>query len=588
MAAESWNKIDIPRPGAVSTVRIPFTEHTGDLVRCFLEECAGVLKVLQSDILHTEIMVLYSVLYVMNNPLRQHKPFRAVKQVERCLNRLKQMKLTAVLLEVEAMCPKEAQRQVSSQTGQCEVPSQPMLEWLSLKVLGASKLLASLLDCCTRAFSMTRQHLFWAEYIVLNLVLSSMLSRLWVFFQGVLRNLDPLYQAVRALLQDVCRACPMPSLGGFVLPGGVPTFLGASCWAHIEVGLPVGTTRSKKGTEKGNRVPGQMGSKAEKSSMEDLGSLFFQRGPRAAVGDASRFDVKALLRRGSGNRNAAQVAGSPPRPGADTSLVRQKRRLVKELEAASCSSDMDARLTEAAAWCRHRRLRRESCRLKLLRLSCGRLRFLEEKGFRVEGKLLALRRACRKALFLPPPVICRPSSTPSRRRRSLRLRARFRSVRWRRWSQKRGRRVRAGTPSVASKVSAEAGGGGEESEEEDAVAGGSKADAEAGGGGEESEEEDAVAGGSKADAEAGGGGEESEEEDAVAGGSKADAEAGGGGEESEEEDAVAGGSKADAEVGGGGEESEEEDAVAGGSKADADPRLGNGGEIDDIFASLGF
>lgn len=42
--------------------------------------------------------------------------------------------------------------QLAMETGQCDVPSQPMLEWLCLKVLGAARLMTCLLNHCTRAF----------------------------------------------------------------------------------------------------------------------------------------------------------------------------------------------------------------------------------------------------------------------------------------------------------------------------------------------------------------------------------------------------------------------------------------------------
>lgn len=40
-----------------------------------------VLQLLDSPVLRTEIRVLYEVLYVYNNSLRHHKPFRSIKQV---------------------------------------------------------------------------------------------------------------------------------------------------------------------------------------------------------------------------------------------------------------------------------------------------------------------------------------------------------------------------------------------------------------------------------------------------------------------------------------------------------------------------
>lgn len=81
MAEEPWNKVNIPFPSAVSTVHIPFGLSTGTCVKRVLEENEKVLKLLGSRVLQTEIRVLYELLYVLNNSLRQHKTFRILKQV---------------------------------------------------------------------------------------------------------------------------------------------------------------------------------------------------------------------------------------------------------------------------------------------------------------------------------------------------------------------------------------------------------------------------------------------------------------------------------------------------------------------------
>lgn len=43
-------------------------------------------------------------------------------------------------------------RNLSINTGECDVPSQPMLEWICLKVLGAAQLMSCTLNRCSRAF----------------------------------------------------------------------------------------------------------------------------------------------------------------------------------------------------------------------------------------------------------------------------------------------------------------------------------------------------------------------------------------------------------------------------------------------------
>lgn len=51
------------------------------LIESLLTDCEKVLTLLCSEVLQTEIRVLYELLYVLNNGFRQHKPFRALKQV---------------------------------------------------------------------------------------------------------------------------------------------------------------------------------------------------------------------------------------------------------------------------------------------------------------------------------------------------------------------------------------------------------------------------------------------------------------------------------------------------------------------------
>ncbi len=51
------------------------------LIESLLADCEKVLTLLCSEVLQTEVRVLYELLYVLNNSFRQHKPFRALKQV---------------------------------------------------------------------------------------------------------------------------------------------------------------------------------------------------------------------------------------------------------------------------------------------------------------------------------------------------------------------------------------------------------------------------------------------------------------------------------------------------------------------------
>ena len=52
------------------------------IIEGVVSQCGDVLKLMGGEVLRTEVRVLYEIVYVVNNSLRQHKPFRAVKQVQ--------------------------------------------------------------------------------------------------------------------------------------------------------------------------------------------------------------------------------------------------------------------------------------------------------------------------------------------------------------------------------------------------------------------------------------------------------------------------------------------------------------------------
>uniref|UniRef100_A0A3B3VX26 Nucleolus and neural progenitor protein n=1 Tax=Poecilia latipinna TaxID=48699 RepID=A0A3B3VX26_9TELE len=223
MAEEQlWNRVNIPYPCATSVVRIKVAPETVKLFKDLLLQNDEVLKLLHSKLLQTEIRLLYDLMHILNNSYRGNKTFKGLQQVEQCVNRLKTMKLDAALQGLIELCPNQIQMALCSKKGDCDVPSQPMLEWTCLKVLGAGKLLSCTLSRCTK------RQMKWEEFLILNIVLTSMLSRLWVFFRGLLVSLCNLYQWLLELLKAVAQAKPMPFLTDTVLPADMAEFLGPS------------------------------------------------------------------------------------------------------------------------------------------------------------------------------------------------------------------------------------------------------------------------------------------------------------------------------------------------------------------------
>lgn len=431
MAQEPWNKVHIPFPSAVSSSRIAFTDTTGVLIERLLSDCKRVLTLLRSEVLQTEIRVMYELLYVLNNGFRQHKPFRALKQVEQCINRLKEMKLQAAIKDLKELCPNKYRRDAGTDVGECDVPSQPMLEWLCLKFLGASSLLAQTLERCTQAFLRTRQHLQLGEFIVLNVVLTSMLSRLWVFFRGILRALIPMYGRTIELLQKVGQSQPMAYLMDFTLPVSLKDFLFLS---HPDLLLEDDSTKPSwasrknkkhqlstlnrlfgdteldedKGREEREIIP-VLASGHHESSSIDLGTAVLQHRPEVS---SYGLDIKVMLQQPC--KTVKQIMSRGPRIKSVSSCqagVSQKRKFLNLLRKVSSFSNMTAHLKEVIHWCRSCKLHQERKRLSYLLLKCLRMESLEADGIRVEKRLKMFKVKAQKALMLQKNVSLKCSSS---------------------------------------------------------------------------------------------------------------------------------------------------------------------------------
>ncbi|XP_071403360.1 nucleolus and neural progenitor protein [Centroberyx affinis] len=383
MAEEPWNRVNIPFPSAVSSVRIHFNRTTDVNVKRLLGGNQNVLKLLGSEILQTEIRVLYELLYVLNNSCRGNKTFRVLKQVEQCINRVKEMKLDVALQDLTDLCPTKIQRTWSIQSGECDVPSQPMLEWLCLKVLGAAQLMSCTLNHCSRAFIFSKQQLKLEEFIVLNVVITNMLSRLWVVFRGVLASLASLYQQLLELLREVAHAQPMPFLTGFSLPADMVQFLGPPDAFLLTKPTPRGLC-GKNPQQQQKKAPVQFQNQAKRKKKEDLG-VAIQRGQHFDI------DMKPFLKV---FRDFTEV------PKDKTSLlearkVEKKQIFKKQVKAATTFSDMATHLEEMIPWCKSQSLEKEKCLLSFLYLKCQKMKCLESAGYNVQRKLRCFKRdAC--------------------------------------------------------------------------------------------------------------------------------------------------------------------------------------------------
>ncbi|XP_070832892.1 nucleolus and neural progenitor protein [Chaetodon trifascialis] len=410
MAVERWNRVNIPFPSVVSSVRVHFSSTTDEHVKALLVENEKVLKLIRSQILQAEVRVLYSLLYALNNSFRGNKTLKGLKQVEQCMNRLKDMKLDVALQELTDLCPNKIQRQLSMEAGECDVPSQPMLEWLCLKVLGAAQLMSCTLDRCNRAFILSKQHMKLEEFIVLNVVLTSMLSRLWVICRGVLVSLSTLYQHLLELLREVANAQPMPYLTDFSLPADMTQFLCPSDAllltkhsAHVLHAKDLKKKQQRRNTSIKVEDQGQ-----RRKVKEDLG---------VAVGRdiVLNTDLKPFLKV---FRNFTE----------DRHTTGKTERFKKQVREATTFTDMLTHLEEMIEWFKSQKMEKEKRLLTFLHLKCRRMKCLEAAGYNVQRKLRTFRQeACwASSPQGSVPSTCRSSATA--RRNSL-LRTRFHSLR---------------------------------------------------------------------------------------------------------------------------------------------------------------
>ncbi|XP_014865205.1 PREDICTED: protein nepro homolog [Poecilia mexicana] len=374
MAEEQlWNRVNIPYPCATSVVRIKVAPKTVKLFKDLLLKNDEVLKLLHSKLLQTEIRLLYDLMHILNNSYRGNKTFKGLQQVEQCVNRLKTMKLDAALQGLIELCPNQIQMALCSKKGDCDVPSQPMLEWTCLKVLGAGKLLSCTLSRCSRAFILAKRQMKWEEFLILNIVLTSMLSRLWVFFRGLLVSLCNLYQWLLELLKAVAQAKSMPFLTDTVLPADMAEFLGPSDALVLKKHPAFHACPKNQKTKCQTTKKAKVKNKQQMAFKEDLGMTVERK---RGVG----FDVddKPFIFKG---KTVSKLSNKV-----------KKQEFKKQVSEATTFALLAANLEEIIQWCGSERMKRTKRLLTFLHIKCQQMKCLEAGGHNVQRKLRVFRR----------------------------------------------------------------------------------------------------------------------------------------------------------------------------------------------------
>ncbi|KAI1242277.1 hypothetical protein IHE44_0005796, partial [Lamprotornis superbus] len=426
--------------------------------------CGIAGKRLSGPGLAAEGRVLRAVLYVYHSKLLRHRPYLALQQVEQCLKRLWKMNLVGCLETLVELIPKKTE---SKAHAECLVPSQPILETVALKVLGACKLILRLLDCCCKAFLLSVKHLCSKEFILLNTVASGLLSRLWfvyskvclvcvclfdvpvrekslIQYRCVLETLMSLYSALSTMLHLVSETQQTPYIKGFTFPSDIGDFLGAdiSSEAKKQKGKMLTTKKSTSWMKKlFPAMPEAVSKVGKKRKSEtctsavknhsipcamDIGEtvvvptarrakkLWELCAVRTRVGKYPGFDVKSLLRPARHpTQEGLSIASTPFKAKSSplSSRIAKSQRtgsLVQMVQTAASFGELSEALRKAILWCKTNKFKSEAYFLRNKLLKSNRLHHVEAQGCSLKKKLRCVKTSVCKYLLYGSQHTCWP------------------------------------------------------------------------------------------------------------------------------------------------------------------------------------
>ncbi|KAM5281127.1 nucleolus and neural progenitor protein [Ctenodactylus gundi] len=318
----------------------PSTESRRQLcITAVVKECHLIIQTLGNQDLDSETVVLCAILYSHHNRMGHHKSYLALKQVEQCLKRLSNMNLKVSIEQLFQLFSFSENHPTATKAW--TIPSQPVMEFVLMKILGACKLLLRLLDCCSKAFVLTVKHLGLQEFIILNLVIVGLVSRVWILYKDVLRKLVPFYKSLVRLLQEVSSIRPMPFFQDCTFPPDITEFISET---YNEVF--------------NNEVPTPSANKGETS----LESKCFHSKPKTS----QHLSQKAVI-------------------GVFAKVFVQKFREAKTFLQLSEEIEI------AIVWCKNRKLKAQATFLGNKLLKCNRLKHVEDQGYSLPKKLACIK-----------------------------------------------------------------------------------------------------------------------------------------------------------------------------------------------------
>uniref|UniRef100_A0A5F4WKT5 Nucleolus and neural progenitor protein n=1 Tax=Callithrix jacchus TaxID=9483 RepID=A0A5F4WKT5_CALJA len=376
LGSEPWNRVTIPKAGSLSAMMMEHPSVTVHLwIAGVIKECHLVTAALKSRALDAETDVLCTVLYSNHNRMGRHKSHLALKQVEQCLKRLKNMNLAGSIQDLfELFFPSKNQPVNTS-----AVPGQPVLEVVLMKVLGACQLLLRLLDCCSVYFQ--------------------------VLYKGVLKRLILFYETLFGLLQEVSRIQPKPYFKDFTFPSDIVEFLGEPFFEVFKKEIPTafaarGITKwlnklfliseqSPKAIEETllgiSKNAEQM--KINRQNNEDIGQPV--RNKKVFREKSSEFDVRAFCNqlKNKASQTSSDFKLKTTKPSSQKVMAIQVRSFVQRFREAASFTQLSEEIQMAVVWCRNKKLKAQAIFLGNKLLKSNRLKHLEAQGTSLPKKL---------------------------------------------------------------------------------------------------------------------------------------------------------------------------------------------------------
>ncbi|XP_059502390.1 nucleolus and neural progenitor protein isoform X2 [Stegostoma tigrinum] len=320
------------------------------------------------------------------------------------------MQLEGTIQDLIKLCPRMPEMQ---NTKTKYIPSQPVLEWMSLKVLGGCKLMLRLMEMCSKAFLLTIQYLRCKEFIVLNVVVTGLLSRLWVLFRSIFLSLELVYDKLFLLLNEVTKIQDMSYVKEFSFPVSIRQWLGLSYCKFTQMKLP--SLSSQMGgmpsdncglldklfseTEpllleddhppmsKGNKTTDTVTCKTDQ--ILDFG-LPEQDHHEIETGIPLGFEIKSLKVQASDNSEKF-LRDFKCRKLQKTKQLFPLDEFVRRIGATQTFSALCRELQTIFHWFRHQKLKLESCYLGNQFFRCRRLRMVESHGYSFPKKIYLIK-----------------------------------------------------------------------------------------------------------------------------------------------------------------------------------------------------